>query len=285
MTITYTNEKGTLKLYGDGNHAFNICEVSGLEPPTKVRHLESYISEDGCIEASSQYNQRIITVSGDVKSSYSENGTTDAPTLLKNAAKILCKKGSLAIEANGIKRKINVNEATLTIGKRYRSLCTFVIQMTCDYPHFSDILPTDTTIFKINKFLTKDSVFPLVLSERISEGIIQNLGDTKNYPVIAIRKFSDTAGVSTIKITNKTTGKSIVFNKSVALGEEIIIDIYRRTVTSSIDNNIINNLDRFYSLSDMWLEEGENVINVTIGGLERGIEVIITTSNEYTEAI
>lgn len=282
--MTYTNEKGTIKLYGDGGHGYNICAVEGLEPPTRTRRLESYIGEDGCVESSSQYNQRIITVSGDVQSA-SGGDFASAAALIKQAAQILCEKGTLTVDSSGTQRKITVNEATVSIGERYGNFCTFVIQMTCDYPHFTDVSPTETAIFKINNFLTKDSVFPLVLSERISTGSIYNSGDIKIYPVIIIRKTSDKAGSNTITITNATTGKSLVLNKSVEMGEEIVIDVKGRRVTSSKEGNIIGTLDRFYTLSDMWLARGENNIEADIGGSERGLEVTVVSSNEYAEAI
>lgn len=281
--MTYTNEKGTIKLYGDGGHSFNICAVEGLEPPARTRRLESYIGEDGCVESSSQYNQRIITVSGDAQGPDGDFGS--AAALIKQAAGILCERGTLTVDSSGTQRKITVNEATVSIGKRYGNFCTFVIQMTCDYPHFTDVSPTETAIFKINNFLTKDAVFPLVLSERISTGSIYNSGDIKIYPVIIIGKTSDKAGLNTITITNTTTGKSLVLNKSVEMGEEIVIDVKGRRVTSSKEGNVIGTLDRFYTLSDMWLARGENNIGADIGGSERGLEVTVVSSNEYAEAI
>ena len=252
-----------------------ICAIEGLEPPAKARQLQSYISEDGCVEGAAQYNQRIITISGDANNLEA----------VKNAARILSKKGVLTIYGEFCTRKITVNDATVTIGKRYPDYCTFVIQMTCDYPHFTDIRETETAVFKILKYLTKDAVFPLVLSERTSSGVVYNKGDIKIYPLIAVEKTTDEYGENTITITNKTTGKRLVFNKSMEMGERVEIDVKNRKVTSNIDGNIIHALDRFSSLSDMWLDMGENDISVDIGGEERGLSVTIISSNEYTEAI
>lgn len=279
MILTFTNKTGTLTLYGSGNHLFNICAIEGLEPPSKSRHVQSYVSEDGCIENSSQYNQRIITVSGDVQCA---NGST---ILLKNAAKILSDSGTLIVDSNNTKRQITVNASTLTIGNRYGSYCTFVIQMTCDYPHFSDITQTKTPVFNRVNFLTSDSSLPLLLTERISEGNVFNCGDIKLYPLIEIRKISEQAGSNTITITNNTTGNSIVFNKNISKSEVIYIDIKNRTVTSSIGGDIIGTLNRYYSLADMWCDKGDNNISVSIDGSERGLEVYFIYANEYTEAL
>ena len=275
MILTYNNDLGTLKFYGSGEHLLNICEIEGLEPPAKQRRTQCYIGEDGCVESSSQYGQRIITLSGDTK----ENG------ILKNAARILSYGGTLVIQTDNSARKITVNEATLSVGKRYGAYTAFVIQFICDYPHFSAVNSIESAVFKRVNKLSSESKLPLILSERVANGQIDNLGDIKIYPVISIRKLSDKAGSNTITITNTTTGKKLVFNKAMELGEQIVIDIKERTVTSSVDGNVLSSLDRFCSLSDMWCDLGVNDIGADIDGSERGIEVYITYFNEYTEAL
>lgn len=279
MTLTFKNRLGTIILYGSGDHLFNICAIEGLEPPAKVRHLQSYVSEDGCIESSSQYNQRIITISADTKCD------NNIPSQLKKAARILCEKGTLLIDNGEDKKVINVDAATLTIGKRYNNYLTFVIQLTCDFPHFSDPEPTTTALFKKINYLNKDAKFPLVLTERISDGNVENLGDVKLYPLIRITKTVDSLGENTITITNHTTGKSLIFNKEMVLGEVIDIDIENRKVTSNVVGNVLKTLDRYHSLSDMWCDVGINDISVVVGGSNRGISVQFIYTNKYTEAI
>ncbi len=277
MILTYSNNLGTLKFYGNGGHSLNICTIDGLEPPAKQRRVQSYIGEDGCFESSSQYNQRIITLSGDTAKN--DSG------ILKNAARILSYGGALEIEAGGTARKITVNDATLSVGKRYGAYTAFVVQFICDYPHFSDVKMTETAIFKKDNKLSSVSKFPLILTERIADGFVNNTGDVRIYPTVTVKKLSDKAGENTVTITNATTGKAISFNKAMALGEEIVIDIKKRTVTSSIDGNSLATLDRAYSLSDMWCDLGINNIKVDIGGSERGMETYVTYFSEYTEAL
>lgn len=277
MLMTYANEIGTLKLYGGSGELFNICSVEGLEPPSKERYLQSYASEDGYVECSSHYNQRIITVSADVKCS--DNSA------IKEAARILSHAGVLQIKTGLQNRKIFVNAATITIGKRYGSFCTLVIQMTCDYPHFTDADETQVPLFRKINYLTAEAQLPLLLTERISQGTVTNKGDIEIYPVVTIIKTSDESGENTITVSNLTTGKSLLFNKELQKDEEIIIDVKNRTVTSNIEGNIIKTLNREYSLADMKCSRGENEISVTVGGSERGIAVYITYENEYTEAI
>lgn len=280
MELTFFNEIGTVKLCGGSGGGFNICNIEGLEPPQKVRNLQSYIGEDGCVENSSQYNQRVITVSGDVLC-----GDGDALTL-KQAARIFSHKGILYVNSNSQKRKIAVDEANITIGKRYGSYCTFVMQFTCDYPHFSDIEKTETAIFKKINCLTSQTRLPTVFTKRITSGKIENIGDIKIYPIITVKKLTDTSTNSTIKVNNLTTGKSILFNKSLNKGEIVEINVKNRTVTSNYSGDVLSTLDRYYTLSDMWCERGINEISVTVDGIsQEGIEVLATYENEYTEAI
>ena len=280
MELIFKNKIGSVKFSGGFGDVFNICNIEGLEPPQKVRSLQSYVGEDGCFENSSQYNQRIITVSGDV--------VLDKGDMLplKHAARILCQKGTLYVYSNSVKRKITVDEACLTIGKRYGSFCTYVIQFTCDYPHFSDIEVTKTAVFKKVNCLTSKTQLPTVFTKRITSGIIKNIGDIKIYPVITVEKLSDNSSNSTITVTNITTGKSILFNKTLSKGEVITIDVKNRTVTSNYSGDILRTLNRYYTLSDMWCGLGDNEISVTVDGIsQEGIEVLASYENEYTEAI
>lgn len=277
MILTYTNNLGALEFYGDGGHTFNICAIEGLEPPSKQRRTQSYIGEDGCSESSSQYNQRVITMSCDTA-----NGDSG---ILKGAARILSYGGTLTVFSSGAARKITVNEASLSIGKRYGAYTAFVIQFVCDYPHFSDVKETEVAIFKkINK-LTSSSKLPLMLTERIADGNLHNIGEVRIYPTISVKKLSDKAGENTVTVTNLTTGKAISFSKTMVLGETLVIDVKKRTVISDIDGNSLNTLERIYSLSDMWCDLGNNNFKIDIGGSERGIEVYATYFNEYTEAL
>ncbi len=280
MELKFSNEIGTVKLSGGSGSVFNICSIEGLEPPQKARSLQSYVDEDGCFENSSQYNQRIITVSGDA---LCKNGDMQS---LKQAARIFSHKGILYVESNLVQRKITVNEATLTLGKRYGSYCTFVMQFTCDYPHFSDVKETQTAIFKKINCLTSKTQLPAIFTKRISTGNVENFGDIKIYPVITIEKMSEAAGENTITVKNLTTGKSLLFNKTLTKGEIITINVKNRTVTSNYAGDVLGTLDRYYTLSDMWCERGINEISVTVDGIsQEGIEVSATYENEYTEAI
>lgn len=279
MELVFNNEFGTLNLYGKGGNDFTICEIDGLDLLEKSRNLRSYVGEDGQNEESARYSSRIISISGDIRCD------GDYQDKIHNAARILSRKGVLTITSKNIKRSITVNSASMTLGKSYNFYRTFVIQMICDYPHFKDALTTQIALFKKENNLGKSSVFPIVLSERISKGDVNNSGDLRLYPVITIKKQADFDTQNTITISNFTTGKSIELNKKLIKDEEIVVNIFDRTITSSVDGNIMGTLSLYSSLSDMWCDCGENILSVTLGGTQKGIEVWVTYHNEYLQVI
>ena len=279
MTFTFSNEMGSFKLRGTGSEGFLVCSVTGLEPVEISRSVKSYIGEDGCFEDSSQYVQRIITLSCDLK--LDKNSKNE----IRKAMRVLSRKCRLIIETTDSKRQIMVNAATFTFGKKYTKYQTFVIQLTCDYPHFTDETPSHCVIFKKNKLLGKNSSLPQILSERISGCTVNNEGDLKFYPVITVMKKDDIIRDNEIIIKNNTTGKSIVINKAMLKGEIVTVDIKNRTITSSVDGNILCTLNQYSSLADLWCECGENDINVLLGGAQTGIEIFVDYYNEYLEAI
>ena len=279
MTFTFTNEMGSFKLFGFGTKGFSVCSVTGLEPVELSRSVKSYIGEDGCFEDSSQYMQRVITLSCDLRiNEHSKNQ-------IKNAMRVLSKKCTLLIETSDSTRKITVNSATFTLGKKYNNYQTFVIQLICDYPHFTDKDQSQCILFKKDKLLTAKSIFPQVFSKRISSGFVYNSGDLKIYPIITITKNDDIIRNNQIIIENKSNKNSITLNKSMVKDEIITVDIKNRTITSSIEGNILGTLDLYSSLSDFWCDCGENLINVLLDGDQSGIEIQIGYFNEYLEAI
>lgn len=279
MTFTFSNEMGSFKLFGSGSKGFSVCSVTGLEPVESTRSVKTYIGEDGCFEDSSQYVQRIITFSCDVR--LGDNTKNE----IRQAMRVLSRKCALIIESEDSKRKIDVNAATFTLGKKYSNYQTFVIQLVCDYPHFIDTDMTDCVAFKKNKLLSAESILPQVFSTRTSECIVNNTGDLKIYPIITITKKDDIIRDNEIVIENKTINNRIVINKTMAKDEVMTVDIKNRTIISSVEGNILGTLDLYSSLSDFWCDCGENEIVVLLGGDQTGIEINVSYYNEYLEAI
>ena len=117
MELTYSNEMGTLKLYGSGGHNLTVCEIEGLDLQEKRRVVKSYVGEDGNHEESSRYASRVISISGDIKCD------EEYVQKIRNAARVLSRKGELVINSEKKERLITVNSASLTMGKAYGIYC------------------------------------------------------------------------------------------------------------------------------------------------------------------
>lgn len=279
MELIYSNELGTVNIFGKGSDGFSMCEITGLDLLEKTRSIITYIGEDGCEEENSHYHQRVITISGDMKC------VGDFQKRLSKAMKIFSRKGTLTVKNGEKERKITVNSSAMTMGESYGNYKTFVIQFTCDYPHFTDTNSITAYIFKKENMLGSTSVFPAVLSYRNSEGTLKNDGDLKIYPSITITKHGDFSSANSITVTNITTKKSITLEKELMVGEEVTIDVKNRTITSNLEGNIIGTLNIYSSLADMWCECGENIISVALEGEQKGIEVVVVYDNVYLEAV
>ncbi|MBQ3038208.1 MAG: phage tail family protein [Clostridia bacterium] len=279
MELIYSNEMGTVKLFGKGSDGFSVCEIKGLDLLEKTRSIRNYIGEDGCEEENSHYPQRVISVSGDLLCQ------GDFASRLSNAMRIFSRKGILIVDSGLKKRQITVNSSVMTLGERYGNYITFVVQFTCDYPHFNDTQSIVTHIFKKENNLCSTSIFPIVLSYRVAKGTLNNTGDLKSYPSFIIRKTGEFSSSNTITVSNLTTGNSLKLEKELKIGEELTVDVKNRTITSNIDGNVIGTLNVYSSLADMWCDCGENIISVALDGEQRGIEVTMIYDNEYLEAV
>ena len=68
MKLTYNNKFGTVAMSGDGNCCFSILDIDGIHLSGKDRTLIHFHNKDGYDETLSFYGQRVITISGDIKS-------------------------------------------------------------------------------------------------------------------------------------------------------------------------------------------------------------------------
>ena len=87
------------------------------------------------------------------------------------------------------------------------------------------------------------------------------------------------------KITNLTTNKMIWLKYEAAAGEIIKIDIPKRTITSSINGNILVNISDDTFLSDFYLTKGQNLVNVLNYNTNETIKVECIHNNSYIEAV
>ena len=88
-----------------------------------------------------------------------------------------------------------------------------------------------------------------------------------------------------IKIKNHTTGQHMKLDYVPVAEEVITVDIPNRKVTSSINGSILTAISRKTFLSDFWLAEGVNDIEVTNYNAGAAISAVCRYDNQYVEAV
>lgn len=276
MKMTYINKFGKVAMSGDGSCCFSICDIDGIHLVGKDRTLIHFHNKDGYDETHSFYGQRVITVSGDIKSDNYEE--------LKNAINVFSSPGTLTLSTDYSSYQISVNDITFKTQKKNNAYTTYCVQMTCDFPHFYDCDDTYSGIYSRTGLITKNTFLPAVFTKRIVGGVVENYGNVICEPIIIINCLSDTPE-EPITIFNETTNKQITINYSASAGEEITIDIPKRIITSNINGDITSHLDAESYLCDMYLAQGENEMDVITFSDNKNMEMYIIHRNLYTGVI
>ena len=276
MKLTYNNKFGTVTMSGDGNCYFSILDIDGIHLPGKDRTLIHFHNKDGYDETNSFYGQRVITVSGDIKSKNHDK--------IKNAINVFSSPGTLTLTTDYSSYQIWVNDITFQTQKKNQVYTTYCLQMTCDSPHFSECKDTLSGIYSRIGLITKNTFLPAVFTKRTVGGDVENNGNVICEPQIIINCLSDSNEESII-ILNKTTGKQIEINYSVSAGEVITIDIPKRIITSNISGDITSKLDSESYLCDMFLTHGKNEMDVMTASDTKNMELFILYRNLYTGVI
>lgn len=274
MKMTYKNSFGTVDIFGEGSDGFGILDLDGVGVPGRERGLIKFAGVDGYEEGIASFGQRVITVSGDIPCREEEK--------VQNAVKVFSAPGTLIIEAHGIKRQISVNDAVFTLTCKNKMYKGFCVQMTCDKPHFTDCTDISREVYSKEKLITSETVLPAMFTRRSFGGNVANDGAVRVEPIVMIKSTADADENGTIRIENNTTGKYIVLNHSLSEGEIITVNIPERTVISSISGDILNTLDTDSFLYDIYLECGDNEIDVLVSDENRSCEIYITYRNLYT---
>lgn len=274
MKIVYKNNFGTVVMLGEGNNGFSICETDGLNILGKERNLIHFHNKDGYEESDSFWGQRIISISGDIKS-------TDY-AILKNAVKVFSLPGILTLFTDYGSYEITVNDTVFKTTQKNSMYKTYCAQFTCDFPHFSDCTDIFSGVYSRTDNITPETFLPAVFSSRTCGGIVKNSGNVAIEPQIIIKSLAEAPEDGFITIENKTTGKKIIINYKLSADEIITADIPNRTVTSNINGDITSYLSPESYLCDITLICGENNIDVLASDGNRNCEIYVVYRNLYT---
>lgn len=255
---------------------WQLTEADGLGLPTCQINAARYVNQPGQETVYCMDNPRTITLSGDINSAIS--GKEE----FTRACGIFSETGVLIVETEFFKRQIDARCIDLVPGNRNGPYRSFVVQFLCDSPFFEDCDITEKVIYERIPLLTKDTILPAVLSERISKGNVFYPGSAVCEPTIYVNVPSGSGGLS---ISNLTTGGRISLSYDAGMFERLVIDVKNRTVT---DENGVSRLDFLTDDSffdGFYLRLGYNRIEAINSDVSRNIDARMSYRVCYREAI
>ena len=290
--VFYENQYGRIHFGGGGAPVYKTIKLNGVGPPDKEYKVTGYSNQAGQEVISQKDMARVITLSGDVRS-----GTLQQE--ISKMAKILYHPGTLKMQFGVKKRKIACRCTSFDDPTRKGAgIANFVVQFTADKPYFTDFSQREVYIYRRTPLLSTQFTLPCMFSSRESRVNVQNAGDVAAEPVIEITCFDGGNSVMLlsldedgedatqgIKIKNHTTGQHMKLDYVPVADEVITVDIPNRKVTSSVNGSILTAISRKTFLSDFWLAEGVNDIEVTNYNAGAAISAVCRYDNQYVEAV
>ena len=283
--IRISNKYGSVTLSGNGNESFSVTEVAGLGLPGLTLNSVSFAGHEGRETVSASRDFRTITIKGDVKGEYKDFN-------VRKFLKILSEPVILKVFSGNRTRcaECRCTNADIPFGKKafYK---TFVIQLECDSPYFlgehheekyiskaADFLPLD-----YNAYFENTTKF---ISERITRADVINNGDVPAEPIITIMNTEGVAvSANGLLILNHSTGAILKFDYQTTPGEVIEINIPKRTVTSSLNTDMLDFLADECYLSDFILKEGNNDIELIPNDASEKLAAYVKFNLRYLEAM
>ena len=275
--IKYTSENGTVIL-GGGQHALmRVRGIAGLGVPQ--REYSTVAIAAGQRETGRRDLPRIITINGDLI------GDGDA---LENFERIAYADGILELDFGDKQRRIhcklnNMTDPTRIIPDR---LISFAVQFLCDDPYFEDAEATILDVATYTNMVIDTFTLPCVFTASQNAQTFFVEGVKNVYPIIHVgcTAAGDETTEYGISITNYTTGNSITIYHRMRALESVIIDLKERTITSSLDGNIINSLSDDSDMADFYLQPGKNTLNVQSFSNAETNSIQIEFRSEYIAA-
>lgn len=291
MRLVLTNKRGTFEI-GGGNHpTARLLEIEGLSPPEKDLKTEA------CEGGAGDYIKHMRDKSRTITMSFDFYGVEDDVYKLY---RILAQPLEMRFFIGSIRRKISaicINQTEIE-SIIYHRLQKIVLQFYCADPYFRSLSPKRYPVAK------RTDLFPNVVLDDGKQGIslivrngiatvketttiVKNEGDTVVYPTIEVVNNSvqnTTNGISrSVVVKNVTTGKSMTISYNPAQGEKITFDVANRKITSDVNGNITGKITDDTFLSEMYLDFGDNEIEITAtaGSTEYELSSVCYVDNNY----
>lgn len=278
--IRFFNKFGEI-IFGGGmsNSIWKITACDGLSFSGKTIVGAKFAGQDGQETTSVTNNPRTITLAGDVLLDHHSR------PLYQKALQILQEDGFLEIINAEQIRKIKARCCDFIEKDRKGKYLLYTIQFLCDNPFFEDSQKTIEGIFKVIPNLDSSFTFPGSFSNRISRKKFVYLGNAKCEPLFNIYIGDVDGGDNTLLISNHTSGEFLKFNFAEASNSIITVDVENRKIYNSLGENLLKYLSDDSFFDGFHLYPGENDIEVLNSNMNSGIEVSMSYSNKYSEAV
>lgn len=289
MRLVLTNKRGTFEI-GGGNHpTARLLEIEGLSPPEKDLETEA------CEGGAGDYIKHMRDKSRTITMSFDFYGVEDDVYKLY---RILAQPLEMRFFIGSIRRKISaicINQTEIE-SIIYHRLQKIVLQFYCANPYFHSLSPKRYPVAKRtdmfpNAVLDGKQAIDLdvgsIATVKETTTIVKNEGDTVVYPTIEVVNNSvqnTTSGIScSVVVKNVTTGKSMTISYNPAQGEKITFDVASRKITSDVNGNITGKITDDTFLSEMYLDFGDNEIEITAtaGNTEYELASVCYVDNNY----
>lgn len=249
----------TLTAQADGNH-FIITNVTGLGAADIRTSSFLFSGRSGGMVTDQLYGFRTITITGKIGG----NDMTHAQHKLDRAAM----QDALPIGStipiyitifSGETYRIDCNVTDLKLEYNQRGMMSdFLIQLTAGDPFFYSTDGGDEQTAHITRVTQGGYVTPYDLPVNWASGssptVVTNAGESVYYPRIELHDQADNP-----VLINQTTGERFELDINLVSGDNVVIDMFKRTVTLNGSNIIGSKTD-----DSVWwgLQEGANAITL-----------------------
>lgn len=288
MEIKLKNKTGSFELGGGSHPNAHLESVSGLGLLQKEAKTVTFAGQAGRTQTSIRDMERVITMSFNFY-----GGQDEAERLYR----MLYNEVDIYITSGERRRKItgqclNSSDIENLIYHKWQKIA---LQFTCNDPYFHDfetiIVPILRRENQLPNIQNDDGTWsvqlPAIATVRIAETEIINRGDVDVYPIIRLQNRASVSALadSSVIITNNSTGAKITLEYTMTIGENIVIDLPHRKITSDINGDITQYISDDTVLSDFCLQVGSNSILALNNGSGSNLAMTLEYSNNYAAVV
>ena len=277
MRLKFVSGGRIIEFDAYGEKEASVISASGLEGIKKQYQTVNYASVPGQVTIAENVLPREIIIKGDICTKNSRP-FSDYCTFFSDG-------GELYVLSGTSRKKIAYNPVDFKRTGKRGDYILFELKIICDFPYFSDSVNNSIDIYKRIDRVKGTFNLPEVFTERKTEVDIMNMGQVISEPVITVECLASGDYSEGIHIKNESTGKALVLVTNMLEGEEFVIDVKKRTISSNMRQNCYGILSGECAMCDFFLRKGLNKITINNKNPGETVRGSIYFENLYTEAM